>query len=143
MLAVMLAVGLGQNLIADGVRGVLFCILRCLLLVLCLYPVFKIGGLGAGDVKLFGICAGFLSGNIILEFLFFSLLSAALISLFKILLEHNVKDRLFYLWEYILEVAGSGSWSLYFKNEREQRANSICLAGPVLCSILLHWGGVY
>ena len=58
---------------------------QAVLVMAVLYPFFKTGGLGAGDVKLMGVTAGYLPAEKILGFLFCSLLVAALISLFKIL----------------------------------------------------------
>ncbi len=118
-------------------------LLMAAIVMLCLYPLFKIGALGAGDVKLFGVCAGYFPEAKVFSFLFCSLLVAAMISLVKLLLERNVKERLCYFADYLLEVLHSGCWSLYMKNEREYRETGVCLAGPILCSILLYLGGVY
>ena len=92
---------------------------------------------------LFGVCAGYFPETKVFSFLFCSLLVAAMISLVKLLLEHNVKERFCYFADYILEVFHSGCWSLYIENERDYRRTGICLAGPVLCSVLLYLGGVY
>ena len=117
--------------------------LMTVLMVICLYPLFKIGVLGAGDVKLFGACAGYFPSEKIIYFLFYSLLVAAVISLLKLSMERNVKERLCYFADYILEVAQSGCWSLYMEKERDYRKTGVCLAGPILCSVLLFLGGVY
>ena len=108
-----------------------------------LYPFFKLGALGAGDVKLLGICAGFLQYDKILHFLFFSLLAAAIFAMIKLIREQNARERLAYLREYLADVARSGKWSLYIENEREARKIGIALAGPILVSVFLHIGGVY
>ena len=79
-----------------------------------LYPFFKIRGLGAGDVKLLGVTAGYLPAEKILVFLFCSLLVAAMISLAKI-----------------------------WKRDGKRRGGAVCLSGPVLVSVLLFLGGVY
>lgn len=81
-----------------------------------LYPFFRLGGLGAGDVKLLGICAGYFHRDKILSFLFCSLLIAAIFALIKMMTEHCTRERL---------------------------KMRIPLAGPVLCSVLLSAGGVY
>ena len=99
--------------------------------------------MGAGDVKLLGICAGFLQYDKILYFLFFSLLAAAIFSIVKLIREQSVRERLAYLGEYLLDVARSGKWSLYIENEQEARSAGIALAGPILVSVFLHMGGVY
>jgi len=138
-----LTAGLIRSCLTDGGGSVLLFLVITAIVVICLYPLYKIGALGAGDVKLFGVCAGYFPETKVFSFLFCSLLVAAMISLVKLLLEHNVKERLCYFADYIFEVFHSGCWSLYIENERDYRRTGICLAGPVLCSVLLYLGGVY
>lgn len=143
LLALMLAVGMAIGGRQAGAEGVLHFGCKMIVVILCLYPFFKTGTLGAGDVKLFGVCAGYLPGSKILYFLFFSLLLAAVISLLKILMEHNAKERLTYLTEYLLEVARRGQWQLYISDRKEMQQNSVCLAGPILGSVLMYIGGIF
>lgn len=109
-------VGLTWNFGEQGGKGLLFSFLATMLVIAFLCPLFKIKALGAGDVKLFGVCSGYLSDESILYFLFFSLLIAAIMSIVKIILN---------------------------RKKAECRKLTIPLAGPVLLSILLHTGGVY
>lgn len=125
-----------------GAGAVLLFLLVTAVVVISMYCFFQIGALGAGDVKLFGVCAGYFPEDKVLSFLFFSLLAAAVISLIKLLLEHNLCKRFCYLKEYITRVCESGCLCLYMEKEECSKAG-ICLAGPVLCSVLLHVGGVY
>lgn len=143
LLLIMLAVGWGYSGVAEGIRGILLYPLECAGVMVLLYPFFKLGVLGAGDVKLYGICAGYLPGDKFLLFLFLSLLIAAIISLIKMIKECNAVERIVYLCEYLLEVIQSGKFRLYIENEKERKASGICLAGPILCSALLYVGGVY
>lgn len=143
LLVMMAAAGVWQSGIEHGVEGMIHFGCKMLYVILGMYILFKIGTLGAGDVKLFGVCAGYLSGDKILYFLFFSLLIAAGISLIKMITEHNAKERLIYLVEYIVGVVQTGNWHLYITNQKEQRRYSICLAGPVLGSVLMCIGGIY
>ena len=143
LLILMLISGIGISSFEQGMEGVLHFVGKMLLMILFLYFFFNIGALGAGDVKLYGVCAGYLPGDKILYFLFFSLLIAAMISLIKILTEHNAKERLQYLSEYLLDVVVSGNWQLYISNQKEMRKNSICLAGPILGSVLMYIGGIF
>ena len=114
-----------------------------LLTTILLYFVFWIGAIGAGDVKMLGVCAGFFPWNKVLYFLFFALMIAAVIALFKMYLERNMKDRLYYLGEYLWDVFRCGRWKLYFAGEREVAGAGICMAGPVCCSALMYMGGMY
>nr|WP_321152570.1 A24 family peptidase [uncultured Acetatifactor sp.] len=77
--------GIGWRMYDERAPGALWYLGQAVLVMAVLYPFFKTGGLGAGDVKLIGVTAGYLPAEKILGFLFCSLLVAALISLFKIL----------------------------------------------------------
>lgn len=129
--------------IAGGIREGVFSILASVLIVLLLYPLYRIGAMGAADVKLYGICAGYLPRNKFVFFLFVSLLIAAAVSLIKMVKECNAIERMEYLCEYILDVVREGKFFLYMENEKEQRNAGICLAGPILGSLLLYLGGAY
>ena len=143
LLLIMYAVGWVYRSLDIGAAGLFLFPAESVGVMLLMYPLFKIGILGAGDIKLYGICAGYLPSDKFLYFLFFSMLIAVIFSLFKMLKESNAIDRLFYLCEYVLDVAQTGNFRPYFTDEKERGAASICLAGPVLCSVLLYWGGVY
>lgn len=143
LILVIAVVGALQYWSAGGLVGVL-CFLGTVVLVAgVLYPLFKIGSLGAGDVKLLGVTAGYLPFKKILIFLFVSLLIAAIISLVKMWKKNNFSERLRYLFAYLADVCRSGNFKLYLENEADKQAAGICLSGPVLLAVLLHWGGVY
>ncbi len=135
--------GAVRLLLRDGWSGMLGYLWIAGLVMAILYPVFKIGGLGAGDVKLLGITAGYLPFKKILVFLFFSLLFAAILSLLKMWKRNYFTERLKYLIAYLTDVIKSGSWQLYLANEADKTAVGICLSGPILVSILLYMGGGY
>lgn len=143
LLAVMFIVGWGYGVSCGGIEEAVFFPAESLAVMLLLYPIFKIGALGAGDVKLYGVCAGYLPFDKFLFFFFISLLVAAIFSLIKMLRECNAIERFTYLCEYILEVVQSGSFRLYIENEKERKRAGICLAGPILCSVVLYMGGIY
>ncbi len=115
LLLMLLTAGLIRACSLEGSLGPPAYVLRMVLVILAFYPFYKIGGLGAGDVKLFGIAAGFFENRQVITFLFFSLLFAALISLLK----------------------------LIFRNKLKKHADTVALAGPVLCGVLLKMGGFY
>ena len=107
------------------------------------YLFFYIGAMGAGDVKLLGACAGFFPAGRVLYFLFFALLFAAIFALCKMYRAHNLWERLCYLGEYVWDVVRCGQWRVYFAEDRVSEAAGICMAGPILCSVLLYVGGIY
>lgn len=134
---------IGRHLFGACIFLFFFCLVKMAGVMLLAYPLFKIGCIGAGDVKLLGICGGCLPVCKIPSFLFFSLLSAAVFSLIKIHKEHNAKERLVYLWRYLTVTAQTGKWSLYLENEKERKAAGICLSGPIFLSVLFYLGGAY
>lgn len=127
----------------NGVSGILFYLGQALLVMLLLYPFFKIGGLGAGDVKLLGATAGYLPFEKVLAFLFYSLLVAAVISVIKMWRKHIFGDRMRYLAAYLTCVIAQKSWQPYRGENGDRHSCGICLSGPVLISMLLYLGGVY
>lgn len=143
LLAFMLVAGLWQSSLKQGTENVFDFLYKIACMTLCMYFLFKIGALGAGDVKLLSVCAGYFPGNKILYFLFFSLLIAAAFSLFKMVLQHNARERLRYLGEYLLGVLRSGAWKLYMEDYGELSGCSICMTGPILISVLMYMGGIY
>lgn len=98
---------------------------------------------GSGNVKLLGACAGFFPAGRVLYFLFFALLFAAIFALCKMYRAHNLWERLCYLGEYVWDVVRCGQWRVYFAEDRASEAAGICMAGPILCSVLLYVGGIY
>ena len=111
---------------------------------MCLmYPFFRIGAVGAGDVKLLGVTAGFLPFEKILMFLFFSMLIAVIFSMIRFFKQRDAKERLEYLLGYLACIALSGRLWLYMEDAEDRRRTGICLSGPIFLSLLLYLGGAY
>ena len=126
-----------------GFFQVVHYLVAAMIVTLCFFPVYRIGALGAGDVKLFAVCAGFFSDGCILYFLFSSLLVSAIFILVRFMVVGDMKERFHYLFQYTADVVLNGGWKLYINDKEEKKKCSICLAGPILCSVLMHLGGVY
>lgn len=137
--------------IVFGVSGTLwFCLdfgqtVFCVFLAfLLLYPLFKIGALGAGDVKVFMMIGSFLAVRECLTVMALSFLIGALFSLAKIIVERNGRERMIYFLSYILEVGRTGRWKIYGEQEavgKEQYyKNKIHFAVPVLFAAVLQIG---
>ena len=136
-LGILRAWTMGEN------RAVVQYVMLASLMTLAFYPLFRIGTIGGGDVKLYAACGGFFPKDKILLFLFFSLLIAALFSLIRFLHKGDLKERFCYLISYAKEVADNGEWTFYWKDLQEKKKAGICLAGPILLSVLLYVGGFY
>ena len=134
--------GVGWRLWREGITGSLFYLGQTAAVLIPMYFLFQIGVVGAGDVKLFGVTAGFLPFNKLFLFLFVSLLIAAMLSLIKLMKHRNLVKRMRHLACYLAEAMKSG-WALYSESGMELSEAAICLSGPILVSLLLYLGGVY
>ena len=143
LMVVMFVFGVLYVGVGGGLKELLLFPAECLAIMLLLYPLYKIGALGAGDVKLFGVCGAYLPREKFWCFLFVSLLIAAILSLIKMLIQCSAVERITYFCEYIAEIVRKGRLQLYIADEKEKRKNSICLAGPILGSVLMYIGGIY
>lgn len=119
-----------------------------MLLSFCLfYPIYKIGGLGAGDVKLLIMTGSFLSVHQLLYAAVIALAIGAVFSIGKMISEENFKERMQYLTAYLLDVLRTGQWKLYGANLRQDylkyKSNKIHFALPICISVLLGLGGLY
>lgn len=143
LLVVLFLTGIGLHVLEGQLAAAFLFPLTAVLLMFLLYPLFKIGCMGAGDVKLFGVCAGYMPFQKIFSFLFVSLLIAAIFSLIKLIGKHHTKERLYYFAAYMTQVLRSGKWQLYFEDKKTQKNAGICLSGPIFLSVVLYMGGLY
>ena len=143
MIMIIFLYGLGYRYRDAGGGGLTEYLVNSILMLLLLYPLFKIGALGAGDVKLFSVTAGCLSKQVVPCFVVVSLLISAMISLIKICRDRSGRERMRYLCSYAAGVCRTGQWKLYLNNVADSGKAGVHLAGPVFLSILLHVGGAY
>ena len=136
------AFGVGWHLWREGITGSLFYLGQATAVMIPMYFLFQIGVIGAGDVKLLGVTAGFLPFHKLFLFLFVSLLIAAMLSLFKLLEQKNLVNRMRHMFSYFADAIRNG-WSLYPESGMELSEAGICLSGPILVGLLLYLGGVY
>lgn len=139
--------------IAAGMAGSLWqglspvrSVVSLLLAFLLLYPLFRIGALGAGDVKVFMMIGSFLGVKELLAVLVLAFMIGAVCSLVKLLAEHNGKERMLYFLSYIMEVVRTRQWKIYGENMAQDyeryRRNKIHFTIPVLFSVALRIGGM-
>ena len=143
LILAMFLYGAGWRLFSEGVGGLAAFAVQALTVICLFYFFFRLGAVGAGDVKLFGVTAGFLPFEKILIFLFVSMLAAATVSLVKFWKKKYFWERFRYLAGYMADVWKSGKWRLYLENRTDNSDACICLSGPILFSLLLYLGGAY
>ena len=111
-----------------------------------LYPLFRIGAMGAGDVKVFIMIGSFMGTKELLSIMVLSFIIGALCSLLKLLSEHNGRERMYYFLSYISEVVKTRQWKIYGEHLAQDyeryRRNKIHFTVPVLFSVALRIGGV-
>ena len=69
-------------------------ILRAFLTLILLLPVYAVGGLGGGDVKLFCVIALFLTGQELIYMMIMSFMMGAVIGLIKIVRDKNIAQTI-------------------------------------------------
>ena len=132
----------------DGILGAVF-------LAAVFYPVFKIGGLGGGDIKLFAVVGSYLGIKGGITSLIFAFIFGAIFSLVKMLHFHNFKERIYYFASYMTDIILTGKWKLYESGEGtsfgEEDAGKqslkipkqkIHFALPVFLGVAIYIGGV-
>ena len=141
--ATMLVCCLFHSFLYSGIREVFVSLLWIVGTGLLLYPVFAIGALGAGDVKLLAVCSGFLPGTRVLYFLFFSFLTGTVFGLVRIIWKKETKHRLRSLTLYIGKYLRTGKPERYHCSREAAGKAGVALAGPMLISALMGLGGIY
>lgn len=143
LIAAGIAGGLWIRILEDGPKGIFYFGEGFLVILFLLYPLFKINGIGAGDVKMFAVCAGTIGLKKGFHFLLAAFLAAAVLSLLKMLYEHNLIKRFRCFFRYTGQVVSRAEWLLYVPDDKEYKKRVIHLAGPACLSLLLLLGGVY
>lgn len=143
LIVVMAAAGILLRCRGSGIGGAAVFLAGALPVMALLYPFFKIGALGAGDIKLFGVTAGFLPLQKIWVFSFVSLLIAASFSLIKLVRKKCFRERFRVFFLYLKEIGENGRISRYPLSGEEREKCTIPLAGSVALSVLLFLGGAY
>ena len=116
--------------------------------VVILYPLYKIGTIGAGDIKLFSVMGLYLSFMENLYCMFMAFVVGALWSLLVMKEKGNLTDRFSYLASYLKESYLNGKFEYYYQDEQgnvlsgiEREKSQIHLAIPILISVIIHFGG--
>jgi len=136
--------------IASGVlsgRGLSSILASVFLAFLLMYPLYIIGALGAGDVKLFILIGSFQETEGMLAILAGSFAIGAGFSLVKLAAEQNGKERLRYFMSYLQDLWRTGRWKIYGEDLKQDYhtycKNKIHFAVPILFSAVCRIGGLF
>lgn len=141
-----MAAGLCYAVWQNGAEGLIRALLSMAIPFALLYPLFLIGGLGAGDVKLLSVAGCFLTAKETILCLGLSFALGAVLSLAKMIAEKNFLERMKYFLWYIADVFTSGEWKFYEedRNDRQRRKEGkIHFSIPVLLGMVVYKGGIY
>lgn len=142
-----IAAGVVFRYYESGPPGIVNGALSFCIPVILLFPLFCIGTLGGGDVKLLAAAAIFLTPTQTILFLGVAFLTGAVEALLKMIRERNFFERFRYLMSYIHDVFTTNQWKIYEEaknqSDKEITRHKIHFAVPVLISALVHIGGLY
>lgn len=139
--------GLCFRIRENGWIAVLDAVFPMILSFVLLYPIYKIGGMGAGDVKLFFMIGSFVSAEWLLYLMLYSFVIGAVFSIGKVLLEKNCRKRIEYFFSYLTDLFYSRQWKLYgedlLQDSGQYKSNKIHFALPVFIGAMLGLGGLF
>ena len=128
--------------ILESVPGILFPII-------VLFPFYKIGVIGAGDIKLFSMIGFYFTFMETLFCIFTAFVLGAVFAMISMIYYENFTQRMTYLFSYIKECFFKGHFLYYYSNlndcsatHTKEEKTKIKLAIPICLSVLLHVGGV-
>ncbi len=140
---IMFAVCVIYNLAVSGTASIISVLLRGMVIASFLFVFFSIGVLGAGDVKLFAVCSGFMEPEKYLEFVFISFLVAGVYGTLRMAAKGELVRRWITLKKYICHCLRTGKLSRYHCSKEAEEKAGVPLAGAMLISALLGIGGLY
>ncbi len=115
------------------------------MLFLVFYPFYLLGALGAGDVKLFmmmGCYQTWMGSDGLIHYMFVTLMLAAMVSMIKMAVYTQSRERLFYLARYLKKAVLTGAIDEY-EIDKTQRCCVVRLSIPAFISLMLMCAGVY
>ena len=123
----------GPGEIMAHIPGVLFP-------VIMLFPLYKIGTIGAGDIKLFSLLGFYFTFPATVFCVFCSFWVGAVISLVVLVWRDNLRERMVYLWNYLKEYFVTGRIQYYYLNteEKQIQKSKIHFALPIFISVLFY-----
>ncbi len=121
--------GAQEGRAAAACAGYLFRSLAC---VAVLFPLFALRMIGAGDIKLIAVMAGFLGFGSGLWAIAYGCFAGAILSLAKLLVQKNLYQRLMYLFVYLRRMFQTKEVVPYYRADRDGYSVVI----PLACCLL-------
>lgn len=128
-------------------RGLSDTLVSMLLAFLFMYPIYMIGALGAGDVKLFILVGSFHAAGEFIVILAGAFVIGAGFSIVKLAAEKNGIERFRYFFSYLADILQTGHWKIYGEDLKQDYhtycKNKIHFAVPILLSTVCRIGGIF
>ena len=128
---------LGEGFCKTGSEwAVLFYLLRAGIVFGCFYFPWRIRFLGAGDVKLCCVLAGWLGGRTFLFCFIYGLFLGAAMAFGQMVLYRSFRQRFSYFLAWIGQVVSEKRWLPYDRGTGYEKKNTIPFSMALLCSYL-------
>jgi len=128
-------------------RGLSDTLTSMLIAFLLMYPLYMIGALGAGDVKLLILVGSFRAAGEFMIILAGAFVIGAGFSIVKLAVEKNGRERFRYFFSYLADIWRTGHWKIYGEDLKQDYhtycKNKIHFAVPILLSTVCRIGGVF
>lgn len=108
-----MAAGLVRSIGMGGLGAAVMCLAQCGIYLAAAYPLYRLGMLGAGDVKLLVMTESFFSWGDGWSCFLYMLAAAGCMAAVRLLADRSGAERLKYLISYIWDAARSRKWKLY------------------------------
>ena len=143
LILVMFITGIIRACFISEPLSIPFMLIRMLLTAVIFYPVFVIGALGAGDIKLLAVCCGYMNGTRAIWFIFMTFSIAAVAGVIGLIHRKEIGKRIRRLIIYVKNYLKTGKVERYHCNTEAALHAGVALAGPMFVSALLGVGGFY
>lgn len=129
------SIGIFRLICYHNIATILTYLPGILLPLILLFPLYKIGTLGAGDIKLFCLLGFYFSFMEMIFCIFSAFFIGAAIALFILLWKQNLRERFYYLFYYLKGCISSGHIQYYYQNwKQEDKVSKIHFSLPIFLS---------
>jgi prepilin peptidase CpaA len=137
-----MAAGLIITIYRFSLSALLQSFLCMAIIFVCFYPFYILGGIGAGDIKLFMMTACFIRNESLLNFILVTMIIGAVISIIKMIAFRESRERLIYLGRYIKKIVLTRTVDEY-EIDKTNKRTLIRMAVPAFISLIIMYIGVY
>ncbi|MBR5596587.1 MAG: prepilin peptidase [Lachnospiraceae bacterium] len=115
--------------------------------IIVMFPLYKIGTMGAGDLKLFAMIGFYFPFMETIYCILLAFVIAAGYSLLIMVKDKDYRERFSYLLSYVRDIFTTGNIRYYYKDFegndciKENNRRKVHMAIPLFLSIFLHLGG--